>query len=100
MIKGGTKNFEYFYFYLGSYSCVRRLEVIVGKNIKQQTCKPVVCMFYLKTHRFLSGVQSPACTAYGMSAGKHHDQHDQLQKSGIKKSQNLVWAYEAFRLVL
>ena len=65
MIKGGTKNFEYFYFYLGSYSCVRRLEVIVGKNIKQQTCKPVVCMFYLTTHRFLSGVQSQACTTYG-----------------------------------
>ena len=62
MIKEGIINFEYFYLNIESYLFFRRFEVVVGKNIRQQTC----CLYVLSYNsRFLVRVQSPTCTTYG-----------------------------------
>ena len=42
-MKEGIINFEYFYFGIKSYSLFHRFEVVVGKNLRQQTC----CLYVL-----------------------------------------------------
>ena len=61
VIKEGIINFIYFYFDIESYSfliwsCCRRFEVVVNKNISQQI-----------SYLYLARVQSPICTTYEKS---------------------------------
>ena len=63
MIKEGILNFKYFNSDIESYSFFRRLEVVVGKKVRQQNCCTYV--FFYSSHRFLTRVQRPTCTIYG-----------------------------------
>ena len=42
MIKEGIRNFKYFHFDIESYSLFHRFEVLLGKEIRQQTCSYVL----------------------------------------------------------
>ena len=40
-------------------------EIVIGKNVREELDKFVVCKFYLIAHCFHARVQSPTCTTYG-----------------------------------
>ena len=56
---------EYSNFDNDNYSFFSSCEIVVGKNVREQLNKLVVCKFYLTVHRFHVSVQSPTCTTYG-----------------------------------
>ena len=73
-------------------------EIVIGKNVREELDKFVVCKFYLIVHCFHARVQSPTCTTYGKYL-LENVMAVQILKSGIvwyEFSVNLRIVYREF----